>query len=135
MQVRFDVIGRPAPQGSKNQFGAEASQFVKPWRVDVKYAAAKSVGPDWDTKRAVAVDITFNFLQPKSHYTTKCKPSCNWTQFPIGRNKGDIDKLCRSTLDALTGVLFDDDAQVVLLKANRQWSPIAGAFISVYHLI
>mgnify|MGYP003110990015 CR=1 FL=1 len=134
MQVKFEVIGRPAPQGSKNQFGAESSQFVKPWRVDVRYAAVEALPDDWATDRAVAVDITFNFVQPKSHFTSKGKPSSSWTQYPIGRNKGDIDKLCRSTLDALTGVLFDDDAQVVYLNAKRQWSSTAGALISVFNL-
>ena len=80
------------------------------------------------------MDVVFRFIQPKSHFTSKGKPSCNWTEFPVGRNKGDIDKLCRSTLDALTGVLFHDDAQVVSLKAQRQWSDTQGASISIQHL-
>lgn len=134
MPILFDVIGRPAPQGSKNQFGAESSQFVKPWRVDVRHAAIDAMTADWPTDRAVAVDITFRFVQPKSHFTSKGKPSSSWTKYPIGRNKGDIDKLCRSTLDALTGVLFDDDAQVVYLIAKRQWHKTAGAAILVTHL-
>jgi crossover junction endodeoxyribonuclease RusA len=134
MGVSFDVIGRPAPQGSKNQFGAESSQHVKPWRVDVKFAAQEAKPADWDCEGAVAVDVVFRFIQPKSHFTSKGKPSCNWTEFPVGRNKGDIDKLCRSTLDALTGVLFHDDAQVVSLKAQRQWSDTQGASISIQHL-
>ena len=134
MLILFDVIGRPAPQGSKNQFGAESSQFVKPWRVDVRHAAIDAMPADWPTDRAVAVDITFKFVQPKSHFTSKGKPSSSWTKYPIGRNKGDIDKLCRSTLDALTGVLFDDDAQVVYLIAKRQWAKTAGAAILITYL-
>ena len=40
---------------------------------------------------------------------------------PIGRNIGDIDKLCRGVLDALTGVVFADDAQVVRLTAGKNY--------------
>mgnify|MGYP003111668144 FL=1 len=134
MQILFNVIGHPAPQGSKNQFGAESSQFVKPWRVDVRHAAINAMPADWPTDRAVSVNITFKFIQPKSHFTSKGKPSSSWTKYPIGRNKGDIDKLCRSTLDALTGVLFDDDKQVVYLTAKRLWDRTAGASIFICHL-
>ena len=36
--------------------------------------------------------------------------------------KKDIDNLCKSVLDALNGVLFVDDTQVVDLLANKKWS-------------
>jgi Holliday junction resolvase RusA-like endonuclease len=134
MEASFNVVGRPAPQGSKNQFGAESSPHVRPWRMDVKLAAQKAEPPDWNREGAFAVTLVFLFNQPKSHFTSKGKPSCNWTKFPLGRNKGDIDKLCRSTLDALTGVMFNDDNQVVSITARRQWGKSAGALIFIKHL-
>ncbi len=39
----------------------------------------------------------------------------------IMRNKGDIDKLCRSTLDALTLSAIADDSQVVSLQAQKYY--------------
>jgi crossover junction endodeoxyribonuclease RusA len=35
----------------------------------------------------------------------------------------DIDKLARAVLDALTGVLYHDDAQVVDLHLSKIWAP------------
>ena len=35
---------------------------------------------------------------------------------PFKRRKPDIDKLARSTLDSLTGSVFDDDARVARLE-------------------
>jgi Holliday junction resolvase RusA-like endonuclease len=33
--------------------------------------------------------------------------------------KPDLDKLCRATLDSLSGVLFADDGQVTELRARK----------------
>ena len=39
----------------------------------------------------------------------------------LDENKGDIDKLCRSTLDALTLSAIADDSQVVSLEARKYY--------------
>ena len=35
--------------------------------------------------------------------------------------KPDVDKLCRAVLDSLTGVGYEDDAQVVRVTAEKQY--------------
>jgi Holliday junction resolvase RusA-like endonuclease len=39
----------------------------------------------------------------------------------MSASTGDLDKLLRSTNDALTGVLFDDDRQVISIDATRRY--------------
>jgi crossover junction endodeoxyribonuclease RusA len=39
----------------------------------------------------------------------------------------DIDKVCRAVLDALTGILYRDDAQVVALSAVKTYADGYGA--------
>lgn len=121
--MNFKVQGiEPAPQGSKRHVGngrmVEASAKVKPWRFAVSQAALET---GWElTADAVYVGITFLFHRPKSHYNSKglLKPNA----LMVKTTKPDIDKLCRSTLDGITGILIKDDSQVVSLMATKQYA-------------
>jgi Holliday junction resolvase RusA-like endonuclease len=110
--MTITVYGTPAPQGSKRHVGkgimVESSEKVKPWREAVKYAAIGNMEPFIG---AVRVSIVFTIQKPKS------APK-KWRTYPD--RKPDIDKLVRSTFDALTDVgVFEDDARVVELTASK----------------
>lgn len=117
--VTIIVRGLPAPQGSKNHVGngkmVESSKKLKPWRQDVKEDALNVVGDDWELLDGPLIAaMTFTFLRPKGHFGT-------------GRNAGmlresapprpavypDLSKILRATEDALTGIVWKDDARVV----------------------
>lgn len=116
----FNVQGiRPAPQGSKQHVGGgrmiEQSANLKPWREAVRQEALRtgdrmSLGP-------VTMELVFRFARPKCHFNTRgqLKPSAPMRVI----TKPDLDKLQRSTLDALTGVLFKDDSQVCRILAMK----------------
>lgn len=38
----------------------------------------------------------------------------------------DLDKLVRSCLDAMTGVIYADDSQVVRVTASKRWADAEG---------
>jgi crossover junction endodeoxyribonuclease RusA len=68
------------------------------------------------------LDLVFWFARPASHYGTKngalyLKPSA--PAQPVSARLGDVDKLSRAVLDALTGVAYLDDRQVILLQASK----------------
>ena len=117
--MQITVYGTPAPQGSKRFVGltkqgrgilAESSAKVKPWRQSVKFAALE-VGER--IAGAVRVWITFTLPKPKSAPKTR-------TTWPD--RKPDIDKLVRSTFDALSEAgVFEDDARVVELTAAKRF--------------
>ena len=76
--------------------------------------------------------ITFMFNRPKAHYNTKgeLKPKAPFYK----STKPDLDKLCRSTLDGITGVLIKDDSQVVNLICNKVYAnkgELPGALITI----
>jgi Holliday junction resolvase RusA-like endonuclease len=117
--VTIVVRGLPAPQGSKRHVGhgvmVESSKKVKPWRQDVKYAALEAVGEEWTILDGpLSVAMTFAFDRPKGHYRTGRNAHLLRGAAPI-RPSGmpDLSKLVRSTEDALTGVVWADDARVV----------------------
>jgi Holliday junction resolvase RusA-like endonuclease len=127
--ITITVHGLPAPQGSKRHLGngvmIESSAKVKPWRQDVKHAALAIVDnlPDWTVLDGpLAVAMTFSFDRPKGHYRTGRNAHLLRAAAPH-RPAGmpDLSKLARSTEDALTGVVWKDDARVVEYVALGKW--------------
>ena len=134
-EIFIPVIGIPAPQGSKRHVGngimIENSKRVKPWRQDVKEAALNYYDGEV-IDQAVEVEIIFMFARPKSHYGTgknsrKLKPSA--PVFVTSKGKGDLEKLERSTYDALSqssgGSVLKDDSLVAQNRNTKRYS-VAG---------
>jgi len=131
--VTFSVEGLPAPQGSKRHVGGgrmvESSKKVGPWRADVELAARRAMietftGP-------VSVTLTFHMPMPKSRPAKIRKLQTAWSSV-----RPDIDKLARSTLDALTASgIIDDDARVARLRADKlESTTFSGAIITIHEL-
>ena len=131
--ISFRVYGLPAPQGSKRHVGngvmVESSKRVKPWRQDVKYAALEAQPVHWSGCREVLSGplrayVTFYLPRPKGHYRTGRNAALLRDSAPRWPGvKPDVDKLLRSTLDALgeAGV-WQDDAQVVRVTATKAYA-------------
>lgn len=131
--VTILVHGIPAPQGSKravrNQSTGrialvEMSKAVVPWRQDVALAALAVVNEvdGWPYDGPVRLELEFWLPRPKGHYRTgryADQLRLEAPAWPAGRP--DVDKLARSTLDALTGVVVDDDAQCVSLTVVKRY--------------
>lgn len=117
--VTFWVAGHPVQQGSMNAFVVAGKARVvhknpsglQLWRSAIADEARKrfaSVSTD-----AVAITAAFVLQRPKSH--------------PKGREKAhitapDIDKLGRSVLDAMSGVVYADDRQVNSLTLTKRYA-------------
>jgi crossover junction endodeoxyribonuclease RusA len=139
--LTFEVRDIPAPQGSKRHVGhgilVESSAKVKPWREAVRaecVAAMKSTGiTGWGG--AIEVGLLFLMPRPKSHYRTGKRAGQLRDDAPAHVSKRpDIDKLIRSTLDALTATgIYADDGQVAHLIARQMYADPApvGAVITV----
>jgi Holliday junction resolvase RusA-like endonuclease len=136
------ILGKPAPQGSKRHVGRgvmiESSKHVAPWREAVKQAThralqARALHVYGDTgyehqfrlDGPVAIDIAFTFDKPKSAPKTR-------RTWPITRSSGDVDKLLRSTFDALTDAgAIRDDSQVIDVHARKQFTDAFAAPLRV----
>lgn len=98
----------------------ETSKNVKPWRQDVKYSALHAKPADWDASGPMSLSVVFRFQRPASHFLKHgLRPSAPY--YCTSARNGDIDKLLRSTCDALTSILFDDDRQVVSVNAIKRY--------------
>ncbi len=131
---KFTVIGKPAPQGSLKGFvrGGKVcmtsdNKNTYPWRQQV--ACMALLNRPTDTLYApvgvpVQVRINFFFAKPTSYSKKVTRPV----------KKPDLDKLVRSCFDALTGVAFQDDSQVVSLVACKFFDDLERAEITVLRL-
>lgn len=128
--MRVEVPGVPIPQGSMRAVVARDgtprvfgdNPQTRPWRELVAWAA-RQVWVGAPTPAAVEVRIGFVMPRPKS--ARRKRPTV----------KPDLDKLVRACLDALTGVVWVDDAQVVSVMASKRYvnaaEPEPGAVIIV----
>lgn len=136
----FFVRGVPGPQGSKvrTRYGMrEASALVQPWREAVVSQIMRVSLNDLRLDGPLYAEIVFWFERPKSHFRTgkfahELRPDA-----PIYVTKPpDIDKLQRSTYDALTqsGMIVDDSRIVANYNEKRycdQNQRTPGALIKV----
>ncbi len=127
----FTVLGRPAPQGSMRAFmqGGKShlmcdNKNTVPFRQAVGWEALRQ-RPTNDLYAPagvpVAIHIGFFIAKPTStakRVTRPCK-------------KPDLDKLCRAVFDALTGVVWHDDSQVVSLHAIKHFGCPERTVISI----
>lgn len=77
------------------------------------------------------VTVTFGLARPAGHYGKKgLRPAA-----PRGpKTKPDLDKLARSSLDAMEGIVFDNDSRIVVLDLVKVYVPTGtptGALIRV----
>lgn len=127
MRLTIYVYGRPAPQGSKEAGtgGAllESSPYLPAWRQAVKrgaFEAYAAAGIDPAALPLIPAGTPV-IIERCEFYVTDEQCRAEGTDEPIG--KPDIDKLLRSTLDALGGAegkrsarLFADDSQVKRIR-------------------
>ena len=124
-RVSFICFTRGAPQGSKRHLGGgvmvESCKRVKPFRSDLQHVAMEATPLDWDLGQDCKLQVDFHFRRPQSHLTSKGALTKQAPLFPAGRQIGDTDKLIRSVCDALTGITWYDDSQVVDVVAKKRF--------------
>ena len=133
--ITFTVLGTPKPQGSMRAItGRNGKAFLKsdneamrPWRQEVGWTALRARSEagynDVFAGRHVPVRVryVFTFRPPGTMPKGRVLPAV----------KPDMDKLCRAIGDALKGVLYEDDGQIVESSERKVYGPVAMAEITV----
>lgn len=133
--VAFVVRGLPAAQGSARAFIAngraivatEANRASSPlgaWRTAIATEARGAMGNRPIITGPVSVSVSFRLPRPKSHFRrdgTLRDDAPHWCP-----KRPDGDKLTRAAWDALTGVVFADDDQVVDWGGSKRYADETG---------
>ncbi len=77
----------------------------------------------------VALRIVARFLPPKSASKKRTTDMIEGRELPL--KKPDIDNIVKVVADALNGVAYHDDTQVVLVEAKKAYSAMEGLDITV----
>jgi Holliday junction resolvase RusA-like endonuclease len=94
----------------------QKSKRLMDWRSAIATEAKTAVT---ELDGAVAIGMVFVVARPKT--VKRLLPSV----------KPDLDKYVRAVMDALTGVAYVDDSQVVSLYAEKVYGSKPGVFISI----
>lgn len=115
--IEFTVYGVALPKGSARAFIPKgwnrpiitsATKGLKGWEAAIA-STARSVCDGQLMTGSITLEITFHFPRPKS----LPKRAVFHTKRP------DLDKLIRGATDALTNVIWKDDAQVFSILAMK----------------
>lgn len=151
MTIKFFVPGIPAPGGSKRAalIPKRGGGFVtrpdgrpvigvrddcernKAWR-SVVALAARSEYHAAPIAEPLRVYFRFVMPRPKSHYRGGDRSKGVKVTAPVWpAKKPDALKLARSTEDALTGIIWVDDAQTVRLTSEKVYGEQPGCEVTV----
>ena len=128
--MSFDVEGHPSPGGSKNAFrNPRTGRIVvvdaggkktKVWRQAVAAAGALAMRGRPLLAAPIGVVFDFRMSRPKAHYHADGRIRRDAPPVPIVRP--DATKLQRSTEDALTGIVWRDDAEIAEIRTTRAYA-------------
>lgn len=143
--VSFRIYGIPRPGGSKRGFLnrqtgrvqlVDANRNVGEWRAAV-VSAALTAGIEAPLTGPLAIQVTFLMPRPSGHFGTGRNSELVKRSAPLGPiSRPDTTKLMRSTEDALTGIIWRDDAQIVEQLVRKVWvSERPGAIIEIRRIV
>lgn len=137
MRVEFVVHGVAQPAGSKRAFVnrktgraivTDDAKRSRPWKTTVAEIAAAAMGGRPLLNGPLELSIDVYVPRPKGHYGARgVLPSA--PLFPAVRP--DVTKLVRAIEDALTGIVWRDDAQIVDQHARKLYGEPAAAIVTV----
>jgi crossover junction endodeoxyribonuclease RusA len=95
---------------------------TKPWRATVAAAALEAMHGHPPLAGPLELHAVFVFARPATHWGTgrnagtlkASAPAYCWT-------RPDLDKLLRAIGDAMTGIVYRDDARVVIVRAEKHY--------------
>jgi len=126
MQLQFSVLGAAQPMGSKRAFVpkgwtrpilTDSNRNLKSWQQLVRHAANDAIYQLPASERGLLLEgvrVSVAFYMPRPKGLPKRRTA--------HLKAPDIDKCLRGVLDAITGVVFRDDSQVVDVIAMKRYA-------------
>lgn len=158
--LTFEVVGEMKPGGSKTArplFRKDAAnpgrviaittktgmpivnvsddRVAKPWMSEVAGVAVQEWGPrdECALDEPLAVKLVFYFKRPDSHFGTGRNAGILKDSAPLypATSGHDLDKLARSTLDAMTGIVYKNDRRIVKEPLDRRYGSAERCVVTI----
>lgn len=136
--VVFTVKG--VPQGKGRPRFRRAGNFVttysdaktKAYEELIRVMARIALGPARPSEGPVSVDLYIRCPIPLSYPHKRLKACLANEELPT--KKPDIDNVIKVFLDAMNGVVYKDDTQVIRVSAKKAYSSIPGVDVCVVEI-
>lgn len=118
--VCFTVFGTPQPAGSKKGFVnpktgkviiTDDAKKSRPWKTDVAQAAGVAMDGRALKRGPLSAQFVFLRKRPQSHLNKAGEVRAGADRYPT--TKPDLLKLTRAAEDAMQGIVYANDSQIV----------------------
>jgi Holliday junction resolvase RusA-like endonuclease len=135
MQIHFQVEGDPKGKG-RPRF-TRAGKFTRvytdkqtlDYEAVIKFFAAQAMGSTDLLETPVSVFLYIRHAVPQSYSKKRTEACLSGLEQPC--KKPDIDNIAKTYLDAMNGVIFKDDTQVIDLHVKKVYSAVPGVDVMV----
>jgi len=135
MQIHFHVEGDPKGKG-RPRFSS-AGKFTRVYtdkqtlvyEAVIRFFAAEAMGSTDLLETPVSVFLYVRLAVPQSYSKKRTEACLSGLEKPC--KKPDIDNIAKTYLDAMNGVIFKDDTQVIDLHLKKVYSAVAGVDVMV----
>ena len=132
--VEFEVGGDPIPKGRPRAAG----HIYTPTRTKKQEKKIRDAyedkyeGAAFEKGVPLRLETEFFFGVPKSGTKKEKRERIENIKRPMG--KGDIDNLQKTVADALNGVAFHDDSQIVEMVGRKYWGEFGKTVVRITRL-
>jgi Holliday junction resolvase RusA-like endonuclease len=124
--VEFVLPGKPVPKGRPRitSIGVKPRAYTpaatRKYEDEIRLVAGFAMRDHDPIPGPVAVEITARVPIPKSMSKKKRAEIAEGDRLPV--TKPDVDNYIKAALDAMNGVVFEDDNQVTDLSVSKRYS-------------
>lgn len=132
------ITGHPVPQGRPKAtvIGGHA-RIYKPaksrrWEEDARQVARQVMGIQPPVKGCIAIDVQNHIAPPAGWPDWKRQAALAGQIKPTG--KPDLSNLLKAAEDALNGIAWVDDAQIVAVRAGKHYSEQPVVILTIWRI-
>jgi Holliday junction resolvase RusA-like endonuclease len=133
--VHFQVEGIPIGKGrprfrrTKNFVQTYTDSKTAAWEETIKTVAKSAMGDTPPLESPVSVFVYFGLPVPSSYSKKRTTACLEGREAPS--KKPDLDNMAKAVLDAMNGVVFKDDSQIINLHLKKVYSIEVGVNVLV----
>ena len=133
------IEGKPEPKGRprfrrvKNFVQTYTPAKTKTYEAKVQELAKQAMGSHEPLETPVAVQITIRLPIPKSYSKKRTSDCLNKYEMPI--KKPDWDNVAKAVTDAMNGIVYVDDAQIVAATVHKLYGMEPCVEVYVYEYL
>jgi Holliday junction resolvase RusA-like endonuclease len=125
--------GRPRFRRMGNFVQTYTDAKTKSYETLVKEAATQAMGSSQPLESPVRLDCTIKLPVPKSYPKKRLEACLSGSEKPT--KKPDWDNVAKSVADAMNGIVYLDDTQIVVAKVTKTYAVEAGVDVVVSEVL